>query len=187
MVVSLEGHFGVRKNTGKRRAKVLLGSPRPDMLSLNHEAARMRETTPIIVILIPLVLGALDVFLYWVGGNDATISRVMLGVRYKYPLAALSTAYTLGVFLGHLYFPRTALEGPSTREVLGRMMVALSPAFYSLIVTSEGGANEAHKRALESGGQLVFAAWMLLAIICGGLVGALVLAQHVTPIGGDEV
>ncbi len=146
----------------------------------------MQPSTPVIVILIPLSLGALDVFLYWTGGNDATISRVMLGVRYKYPLAALSTAYTLGVFLGHLYFPRVALIGPSSREVLARMAVALSPAFYSLIVTSEGGANEAHKRALESGGQIVFAAWMLLAIILGGIVGALVLAQHVAPIGGDE-
>lgn len=146
----------------------------------------MQPSTPVIVIMIPLVLGALDVFLYWTGGNEATISRVMLGVRYKYPLAALSTAYTLGVFLGHLYFPRAVLVGPSTREVLGRMMVALSPAFYSLIVTSEGGANEAHKRALEAGGQLVFAAWMLLSIVFGGIVGALVLAQHVTPLGGDD-
>lgn len=147
--------------------------------------SRMNEWTPIIIILIPIALGALDVFLYWVGGNDATISRVMLGVRFKYPLAALATGYTLGVFLGHIYFPRVAAIGPSTREVLGRMCVALSPAFYSLIVTSEGGANEAHRRALEAGGQLVFAAWMLLAFVFGGLVGAFVLAQHLAPLAEE--
>lgn len=142
--------------------------------------------TPVIIVLIPLILGLLDVLLYWMGGNESTISWVMLSVRNKYPLAALSTAYTLGVFLGHLYFPKFVDQGPPVHEVLARMMVGLSPTFYALIITSAGnGVNAAHTRALESGGQMVFAAWMLLAVVGGGTVGAFVLSQHVAPLKGE--
>lgn len=140
----------------------------------------MSEWTPALVVAIPILLGLLDVLLYWLGGNEATFSATMLAIRVKYPLSALAVAYTLAVFLGHLYFPKSAETFPPVHEVLARMSIGLSPTFYALIILAAGnGASAAHSHAINTGGQLVFAGWMLLCIIAGGLVGRFVLCQHV--------
>ena len=145
-------------------------------------AKRMAQWTPLLLVAIPLCLGLLDVLLYWLGGNEATFSATMLAIRVKYPLSALATAYTLAVFLGHVFFPQEAEFGPPVHEVLARMMVALSPTFYALIIFAAGnGASAAASRAVDGHGQMAFAGWMLLCVVFGGAVGRFVLCQHVAP------
>ena len=141
------------------------------------------RATALVIVAIPLLLGALDVLLYYVGGNAATISYVMLGAGAARPLVAVSTAYTFGVLLGHLYFPEYAAVGPPAFEVVGRMVVVLSPTVYALIIIGAGnGTLAAHRAALEAGGSWSLAGYMLAAAVAGGLVGRYVLPQHVAPL-----
>lgn len=135
-------------------------------------------TAFLIVCVLPM-LGALDVGLAVQGGNSATISWVMLKVRVKDPLAALAVVYSFGLFVGHCYFPTEGLP-PPPYQVIARMFVGLSPTFYAMTVIGWGGSEavDAHKHYLESGGQLVFACYNVLAGLAGGLMGHFVLAQH---------
>lgn len=143
----------------------------------------MREWTPLIIVCIPLALGLLDVVLYWLGGNEATISMVMLQARVSSPLSALATVYTFGLLIGHLYFPNFTLFPPPAHLVVARMFVALSPIFYGMTIIGFGnGANTAHTQILDSGGELSFAGYVLAAFIFGGLIGRFVLCQHVAPL-----
>lgn len=142
----------------------------------------MPNWTPFIVVAIPLLLGALDVFLYWTGGNSATISWVMLTRRASQPLVALSTCYSFGVLLGHFFLPQFTNTSPPAYLVIARMWFALSPTIYALIIIAfDNGTLEAHRKALQSGGQGLFALYMSLAFHAGGVVGCFVLAQHVPP------
>lgn len=143
----------------------------------------MRDWTPFIIVAIPLGLGMIDVYLYYVGGNEATISAVMLEIRASRPLVALALAWSIGVFLGHLFFPVFTAQGPPTSEVIARMFVVLSPTIYALIIIGAGnGTNEAHTRALETGGQLPLAGYMSIALHLGGLAGKFGLPQHLSPL-----
>lgn len=138
----------------------------------------MREWTPLLIVALPPLLGLLDVALYQLGGNEATFSRVMLTARTRNPLVAVNTAYTLALMLGHFFFPA---EGPPppAYEVIGRMVVLLSPTVYTLIViAADNGTAAAHKRALEAYGPAGLAGWMFAASLAGGVAGALGLPQH---------
>lgn len=135
--------------------------------------------TACIIVAIPIGLGLLDVGLYWLGGNDSTISAVMLAIRAGRVLVALSTAYSFGVLLGHLFFPEFTTSFPAPYEVIARMVFVLSPTFYALIIIGAGnGTLEAHRHALESHGQLLLAVYMTGAAIVGGLLGKFALPQH---------
>jgi len=139
----------------------------------------MRELTPLVIVSIPLLLGAVDLALYHFGGNEATISKVFLDISAARRLVALSTAYSFGVLLGHLFFPTFAAAAPPTYEVIARMVVVLSPTVYALIIIGAGnGLAASHERAIGQGGQLALAGYMLAAIIAGGVVGKYVLSQH---------
>lgn len=132
-----------------------------------------------VIVAIPLGLGLLDVALYATGGNDATISKVMLSVRSSRPLVALSTAYSFGVLLGHFFFPTFVEDASTIGDVLGRMLVVLSPTGYALFVIGLGnGTLQAHKVALETGGQIAFASYMTGLFVLGGIAGKYVLPQH---------
>lgn len=140
----------------------------------------MREWTPLLIVALPLTMGMIDVALFKIGGNDATISKVMLDASVRQPLVALSTAYSFAVLMGHFFFPTWADAAPPAHEVIARMVVVLSPTIYALIIIgADNGAAAAHKRALEFGGQLPLAGYMMLAMIVGGLAGKFILPQHV--------
>lgn len=141
----------------------------------------MRELTPLLIVALVPGLGLLDYGLYRLGGNEATFSKVMLDARLRQPLVALLTAYSVGVMLGHFFLPTTA-PAPPPHETVGRALCALSFTIYGLIIIwADNGGAAAHKRALEAGGHAAFAGYMLAAVVVGGLVGALVLPQHLDP------
>lgn len=144
----------------------------------------LREWTPVIIVALPLLIGLIDLALFYTGGNEATISAIMLDIRTSRPLVALSTSYSAGVLFGHLFFPEFTDKSPPPHEVIARMVVILSPTIYALILIGHAnGSLEAHRRALEAGGQLLFAVYMNLALIAGGLAGKFGLPQHVVPMG----
>lgn len=144
----------------------------------------LREWTPSIIVAIPLFLGLLDVLLYWLGGNDATISVAMLRARARNPLVILSTTWTFGLFIGHVYFPTFTHTPPPSYEVLARLCVCLSPTIYALIVLRFGGAAaDEHLKALEG-----TSPWRLFIIanlffLLGQLAGMYALCQHLKPSG----
>jgi hypothetical protein len=137
---------------------------------------------PLFVVSLPLLIGLLDYLLYRVGGNEATISKVLLNTAGTRPLVAISTAYSVGVLMGHLFFPAFGEEEPPGFEVIARMIVALAPTFYAMVIIGGGGAAQfAHSHALIRGGQWLLAVYLLLAAAAGGLVGKFVLPQHLPP------
>ena len=138
------------------------------------------QTTAFLIVVILPALGMLDVGLAVQGGNSATISWVMLGVRVKDPLAALAVVYSFGLFVGHCYFPAVGVPPPPGYQVVARMFIGLSPTFYAMTVIGWGGSDavEAHKHFLEAGGQAVFGCYTVAAGVAGGLMGHYVLAQH---------
>jgi len=140
-----------------------------------------RRTAFIVAAILP-ALGLLDVLLYWLGGNAATISAVMLAIRVKYPLVAHSTAYAFGAFLGHVFFPSSAIVMPASHEMLARMVLGLSPIFAALIIILAGEGEAVSSNVLDPSNQLKFAALMLAALVAGGLMGRFVLCQH--PLAG---
>lgn len=140
----------------------------------------MREITPLIIVGIPLLLALIDILLYWSGGNEATISKVMFDISSSRRMVALSTGYSAGLLLGHFFFPAYTIKYPPTYEIIARMVWALSPTFYAMIIIGAGnGVTQSHEVALEHGGQLLLAAYMLTSIIIGGLVGKYIICQHI--------
>jgi hypothetical protein len=136
--------------------------------------------TAFVIVATPLLLGLLDVLLYALGGNESTISYVMLSASACRPTVALATCYTFGVLLSHLFLPVNE-DGPPRYEVLARMMFVLGPTFYGLIIIGAGnGTLAAHDRAIAAGGQAAFAGKLLAAVSVGGLMGRL-LPQHLPP------
>lgn len=162
----------------------LVEAPKPEKVSPVRvkRGRRMRDLTPLVIVGIPLLLAMIDVCLYYWGGNEATISKVLLDLNHTRPLVGLSTVYSFGVLIGHLFFPTFADQSPPPYEVIARMFVILSPTVYTMIIIYFGnGSVEAHKKALESGGQLVTAAYMIAVGIGGGFIGKYGLPQHVLP------
>jgi hypothetical protein len=81
----------------------------------------------IYVVLTLLCLTALaDAVLFIVGGDDYTISRVMLGLQRQNSAIAILSGYTCGGVLAHLFCSTTKPE-PSTAALLLRAGVTLSP------------------------------------------------------------
>jgi hypothetical protein len=140
------------------------------------------RVTAVMIAAIPITLGLLDVALYKFGGNESTISFVMLSARAARPLVALSTVYSFAVLIRHFYFPEFVPAGPPAYEVVARMFVVLSPTIYAIIILANGnGTLAAHQRALEAGGQYPFAGYVLAASVAGFVMGRF-LPQHVPPL-----
>jgi hypothetical protein len=79
------------------------------------------------VVLGLLALTALaDAVLFIVGGDDYTISRVMLGLNGQNSATAVLSGYTCGGVLAHLFCTSTNPE-PSTAGLLLRAGLALLP------------------------------------------------------------
>ena len=139
--------------------------------------------TPLLIVSLPLLIGLIDVLLYTFGGNEATISKVMLNTAGNRPLVAMSTAYSFGVLFGHLFFPAYSNELPPTHEVIARMLVVLSPTFYAMVIIACGnGTARAHELALLRGGQIALAGYLIATAVAGGVVGKYALPQHLPPV-----
>lgn len=143
----------------------------------------MEKWTQIIIVSLPLMIGLLDVALLKLGGNQVTISRVALKISLQQPMVALAICYSFAVLIGHLFFPETTRESPPYHETIGRMFVVLSPTIYAMIIIYAGdGAAKIHKETIRPAGQQwVFASYMLLVAILGGIAGRYGLPQHVSP------
>lgn len=140
------------------------------------------RVTALVVVAIPLGLGLLDVCLYYLGGNESTISYVMLSARAARPLVGLSTVYSFAVLVRHLFFPVYAAESPPPYEVVARMWFVLSPTVYALIIVGNGnGTLAAHQHALEAGGLNWYAVYTLAAAVVGWWAGQF-LPQHLLPL-----
>lgn len=137
-------------------------------------------STSLIVVLIPLVLGLIDIFLYWMGGNEATISVTMLAIRVKYAIVAWITAYTFGVFYGHCFLPAPEVVPPPTHWVLACFIMGMSPTFAALVLifSNDGGRLEHNHIVLDPLNQLKFASLSVGCFVVGMIVGRFVLRQH---------
>jgi len=141
-----------------------------------------RWTALITACMLP-VAGLMDVLFYWIGGNAATISAVMLSIRVMYPSVAYCVAYAFGMFLAHVFIPSSA-PLPSVVEILARMIMAFAPIFSAIFVIAfgEGGNPADVQHILDPAEQTKFALGLLVALLVGGLVGRFVLCQH--PLAG---
>ena len=128
-----------------------------------------------------IVYGILDISLYALGGVDATISRVMLRISFKYPLVPICLVYSFGVLVRHLFFPMFTDEDPELADVIGRMCLILSPlAYVTAVVAINGGTARVNQQAVLAGGWWGFAAYIVLAFVAG-LVAGRWLPQHLAP------
>ena len=70
---------------------------------VDARADRLRLVTKIVVIASAVAWIAWDVFAYLRGGNESTISRVVLEASKDWPIIPLLA----GIVVGHLFFPQT--------------------------------------------------------------------------------
>ncbi len=140
--------------------------------------------TAIIIAAILPVLALVDVMLYWIGGNAATISAVMLTIRVKYPIVAHSVAYAFGLFLGHVFFPCADTHEPKTIEVLAKLVTGIAPIISAMLIIAAGDGQSAvgQQHITDPVNQAKFACLHVMALIVGGLVGRFWLSQH--PLAG---
>lgn len=145
----------------------------------------MNVSTPLIVVLIPICLGLLDIWLYWRGGNEATISVTMLHVRVKHVVVAWIVQYTFGVFYAHCFMPAPDVTAPPTHIVLAWFVVGMAPTFAALILIFSGDGDRVvpNHVILDPLNQLKFA-FVSIGCQCVGLVvGRMVLRQHPLAMG----
>lgn len=142
----------------------------------------MARLTPLLIVGTPFIIGAIDIFLYYRGGNEATISKVMLNHAGNRPFVGAAVVYSFGVLIGHFYFPTFVEQTAPMYELIGRMMLVLAPTFYAMIIIAAGnGTMSAHNHALIVNGQLSYAGILILAGIAGGVAGKYALPQHLAP------
>lgn len=142
-----------------------------------------RWTALITAAMLPFA-GLLDLCFYWIGGNAATISAVMLSIRVKYPFVAYCVAYAFGMFLSHVFIPSGVSEAPAKIDVLARMIMAFSPIFSAIFViaSNDGGNAAAVEHVIDPSEQMRFALALVVSLLVGGLVGRFFLCQH--PLAG---
>lgn len=138
-----------------------------------------RWTAAITAVILP-ALGLMDYLFYWIGGNPATISAVLLAVRANFVSVIISVAYAFGMFLTHVSMPSGSKTAPSEVEILARAIVAFSPIFSAIVIvfTTGGKAGETMESMTDPIVQLKLAAALLVALIVGGIVGRGVFPQH---------
>lgn len=65
-----------------------------------------REVTALVVLLLPVAVGAFDYCVYVFGDNSATISRTFLDWSLSKPyrlIGAFAVVFTAGLFFGHVF------------------------------------------------------------------------------------
>ncbi len=136
-----------------------------------------RWTAIIAASLLP-ALGLLDIFFAWIGGNAATFSAVLLTIRAKFPLVAKCVGYSGGLFLGHVFNPSDGTSYPSRHEQLARLVCALGPVFYAIILIASGDGQVPKSDLTSPRARLVFGLELLGWIAVGLFVGSTWLSQH---------
>jgi hypothetical protein len=131
-------------------------------------------------------LGLIDVVLAYVGGNPATFSAVLLGVRAKFPLAAKCIGYAGGLFLGHVFNPAEGTHYPARHEQLARLVCALGPVFYAIILLASGDGQVPKSDLTSPRARLIFGMELLAWIAVGLFIGSTWLAQHPLAWGEDN-
>ncbi len=149
-----------------------------------RQVAISARTTAIIVAAILPVLGLMDVLFAKMGGNEATVSAVMLTIRVKFPLVAKCVSYSFGLFVGHVFFPSAEPEAPEMHEIFARLIAALGPTFYAIILIASGDGQAAKEDITAPKSQAIFAVEMLAWHIAGGLIGRFWLSQHPLALAG---
>lgn len=91
--------------------------------------------TVIIILSLVFTLGLSDLLLFYFSGNDATISRVLLGKEASMPALAVNVSYTFGLLLAH-FFMFTERSEPTWTGLFIRIFSALSPTIVGLIMIS---------------------------------------------------
>ncbi len=142
---------------------------------------KLDKWTPLIIVGLFPFIGLIDILLYRLGGNNATISWRMLISNFKFPMVSLGLAYSCGVLMRHCFFPVMGEDVPSLFEVLARMSIVLSPLTYTLVIVLSGnGTADANKRVLWYGGQWGMMGYVCLAFVLGMIAGRF-LPQHISP------
>jgi hypothetical protein len=71
-----------------------------------------KAVTALVVVAALVLLCVYDLIAYAVGGNDATISRGVLGTADRYRGFAMGVAFLAGVLCGHLFLPQHVAAAP---------------------------------------------------------------------------
>lgn len=130
----------------------------------------MTRPAAVYVVLILLGLVALaDAVLFIIGGDPATISRVLLGLQKQNSAIAVLSGYTCGGVLAHLFCPTTRPE-PSGAALLLRAGVAVSPVVVLAFAIWSGAAWV----TVDVASELLIGIGFLL----GAVVGRVLVPQH---------
>lgn len=134
--------------------------------------------TAIITASILPVLGLADFVFAVVGGNEATISAVLLRIRAKFPMVAKCVSYSFGLFLGHVFNPTDSVRVPAGHEMLSRLMLAFGPIGYAIIMIAANDGANPDADITTPRNRLLFGFTLLGYIAIGLAVGSTWLAQH---------
>ena len=73
---------------------------------------RLRTLTKVLVVAGPVAVGLYDLAAFLAAGNDATISRVVLGWNDSCAMLGFAAAYAAGLLTGHFWLPQHPAAGP---------------------------------------------------------------------------
>ena len=74
---------------------------------------RLRTATKVLLIAGPLAVGGYDLAAFLAVGNDATISRVVLGWNDSCAMLGFAAAYAAGLLTGHFWVPQHPAADPN--------------------------------------------------------------------------
>lgn len=130
----------------------------------------------LVIIASPVMIGLWDLFAYWKGGNDATISRISLQTAYEAPGYQSSICFLFGLLVAHLFAPLPGERPlPPWLSLLVFVGLPLAVAFGSLFAGLKI-PNEDIMRAIRPYPLISVLIWINL----GAVVGAAFLPQTIT-------
>ena len=65
-----------------------------------------RQVTILVLVVAPFLFAWFDFVVYRNGGNESTISRVLLEVDFLTKYFALVAVFAAGILVGHFFFPQ---------------------------------------------------------------------------------
>jgi hypothetical protein len=95
-----------------------------------------REVTGLLIFSSPVLLAALDLLLYEVGGNEATISKLMLDTYQKHPSFGWVAVELTMMLFAHLFWP-THQPARGWREWTAFAIIAVEYGFLAWNLWSE--------------------------------------------------